>query len=287
MEVKISIGKINRNIDKARQLVGCPVALMFKEFYEYVSKSVKYSGVIYGKHLQGSVCYSIGEADGRNDGAVVISLDDAMRLYWKFGMRKFFIPINANDNREGVSVERARELAHQIRLSAEDSRIVGLVTSGCMDTNAPTTGELDSIWKRLGGCVSHISIGGSYWLDKAEIIPSYVGEVRIGEYMLFGTIPFSKRYECFGENAIEFEAKVIGVYPERSQFIVDAGYSVVDIRNCCMLSHHPDARLVNASSEYAIFSTSSISGYEVGQLIRFKPDYYSMVKIKEDYVKFV
>ena len=48
--------------------------------------------------------------------------------------------------------------------------------------------------------------------DKIERLPDFISDVRIGEYMLFGTIPYNEDEYKLGRNGIELSTKVIGVF---------------------------------------------------------------------------
>lgn len=120
MKVIIDTAAIERNIAKAQKLVNVPISLMFKDFYEDISRHINIPQKInvFGLHLTDSVCYSINKADNRNEGALVVSYEDYLRCY-QLGIRKFYIPINAGDNREGLSTSDADQLAITINDDCE------------------------------------------------------------------------------------------------------------------------------------------------------------------------
>ena len=285
MKVIVYTKNIIENIEKAQSFVNVPISLMFKDFYEdiYEHISDKIRNKIFGLHLKDSICYSIGKAVKGNSGAVVTSFADV----WKYltingnarqGIHNFYIPINACDNREGLSIYEASKLVNEIRILSS-SHIYGLITSGCLNENHPSEKELFRIWNGLRNDIESISLGGSFWLGQNSKLPSFISDVRIGEYMLFGTIPYCVDKEKQGLNGIELQAKVIGIYPERNQLIIDCGYSMADMYKC-RIYYHTDLKYEYSSSEYSIMQCEHVSDYRIGDVIYIVPDYKSLVKLK-------
>lgn len=285
MKVIVYTKNIIENIEKSRTLVNVPISLMFKDFYEdiYEHISDKIRNKIFGLHLKDSICYSIGKAVKGNSGAVVTSFADV----WKYltingnacqGIHNFYIPINACDNREGLSIYEASKLANEIR-TLSSSHIYGLITSGCLNENHPSEKELFRIWNLLRNDIESISLGGSFWLGQNSKLPNFISDVRIGEYMLFGTIPYCTNEEKQGLCGIELHTKVIGIYPERSQLILDCGYSMSDM-NQCRICYQDNLKFVDSSSEYTIMKCDNVSDYRIGDVVRFIPDYKSLVKLR-------
>lgn len=114
------------------------------------------------------------------------------------------------------------------------------------------------IWNGLRNDIESISLGGSFWLGQNSKLPSFISDVRIGEYMLFGTIPYCVDKEKQGLNGIELQAKVIGIYPERNQLIIDCGYSMADMYKC-RIYYHTDLKYEYSSSEYSIMQCEHVS----------------------------
>lgn len=285
MKVVVYTDNIISNIEKAESLVNIPVSLMFKDFYEDIYAHVKdrVNNKVFGLHLNGSICYSIGKAKKNNSGTVLTSFSDV----WKYcysnklvnrEMRSFYIPINASDDREGLSIYEANKLVNEIRLIS-NAHVYGLITSGCLNEKHPSEERLYLIWDKLKDSVESISLGGSFWLGKDIKFPDFICDVRIGEYMLFGTIPYCNDENKRGLNGIEIHANVIGIYPERNQLILDCGYSMADMDKCRM-DYYAGLEYVNSSSEYTIMKSGNVSDFKIGDTIRFVPNYKSLVKLR-------
>lgn len=280
MKVVIDTNIIKKNIDTATRLTNRPISLMFKDFYSDIYLNIKgdIKNKIFGLNLPGSVCYSLGKATTLNKGAVVTSVADAYRVM-DMRIKELYIPINANDGREGLSVYEAHKLATDILAVSpyDDIVLKGMITSGCINEEYPTLSELDTIWCSLKDCIEAISLGGSFWLGTNLTLPEYISDVRIGEYMLFGTIPYDNDIKKLGRNSIEMHTKVIGVYPDRNSLIVDCGYSMADMKDCHILGN---LKYVDCSSEYTMLTASDISRYRIGDEVKFIPNYKSLVKLR-------
>lgn len=276
MKVVVNKQSILDNIKKAESLTSVPISLMFKDFYSYVYDYLgEINNEIFALNIKNSVCYSLCKASSLNKAALVTSVTDAIRYENELGIKEFYIPINAEDNREGLCISEVNKLAMQINQVTKAS-VYGLITSGCLNEKHPSEGRLFSIWKNLRDNIKSISLGGSFWLGRT--LPYFIKDVRIGEYMLFGTIPYSNDKAKIGYNGLEIYAKILEVYPDRKQLIVDCGYSMADMDRCkCK-----DGRLsyVDCSSEYTIMEYSKDSYFSIGDTIVFLPNYKSLVKLR-------
>lgn len=278
MRVEIDIAKIRHNISKAKSLTNSSISLMFKDFYEDIYRHLgDVDCRIFSKNIDGSICYSLFNAQARHQGCFVTTYGDFVSNYTINGIREFYIPVNANDNREGLSVEEAKTLCREIKSYDSSTTLYGALTSGCLDEKHPTREEMQNIWQSLSEYINSLSVGGSFWLAKGDM-PNYVRDIRIGEYMLFGTIPYDNNEGRLGENAIKIKSRVIGVYPERNQLIIDCGYSLADVKNCTL--NKKGLRFVNTSSEYSIFEIQDCD-IKIGDEIELIPDYKSLVKLKD------
>lgn len=279
MIVEINTRVILGNIEKAKSIANRPISLMFKDFYEDIYSHIGDTGCkIFSKNLEGSVCYSLYNSKVKHKGCFVTKDTDFIISFCSCNIDEFYIPINANDNREGLCINEAVKLCKFIKCHNSHSvKLYGAITSGCLNEKHPSIAELDAIWSAVSPYMEGLSIGGSFWLAKQNL-PDYVSDIRIGEYMLFGTIPYDSTKELLGQNAIKIKARVVGVYPERKQIIVDCGYSLADVKDCTV--HHPGLKYVDSSSEYTIFE---IDGYEmnIGEEVEITPNYKSLVKLKD------
>lgn len=279
MRVIIDSEKIKRNIAKAEVLAqGVPVSLLFKDFYEHIYSSIHpVKNELFSRNIMWSNCYAIGKAQDKHTGAVITSVNQLEGADY-VTLKRVFIPINVTDNREGLTFDDAERLAYEAKVWNAELEVIGMITSGCLNERAPRVEDLWLIWERFKGCMSSLSIGGSYWLGKDEKLPDFIRDVRIGEYMLFGTIPYNNDEDKLGENAILIEAEVIGIYPERNHILIDCGYSLAEPDKCSYL----DTSLfyVDSSSEYTILYTDT-RRFKVGDRVLMKPNYKSLVKLKD------
>lgn len=287
MILNVNIKNLEFNIKKAQRLVNVPVSLMFKEFYEFILPEIDKGilgnhGEVFATNAEGSVCFSIGKYDWHHKGALVINSQDALECL-KRNISILYIPVNAEDNREGITVSLANNLASIIKETNVGVSVRAMITSGCLNEKHPTMSQLNEIWSQLNG-FDGISLGGSFWLA-FRTLPAWVTDVRIGEYMLFGTIPFNNDRTLQGKNGIEIEASVIGVFPERNQFIVDCGYALADMDKCRSLAPF-DFKYVDSSSEYTIFE-ADVTHIKVGDTLSFVPNYKSLVKLRNGEHRFV
>ena len=299
MKLVINKSAINRNILRAEELAGVPVSIMLKSFYEYLFTSEMKTRKVFSANIEGSVCYSIGDASKTHCASVVSCERDFQKCYM-LGISTFYIPINAHDNREGLSLAESVRLARYINSQGEFT-IFGMITCGCISPDAPSLEEIRLWWEfALVREMHGISIGGSFYiaelkkyLDNSEqtimcesgaVIssrkvrpPRFITDIRIGEYALFGTIPYHDAPELTGDNALTVQMEVIGVHRERGQIVVKGGYSCIDTRNCTLLSG--GLKYVNTSSEYTIYE-DPFKRYNIGDTVEVVPDYYSLVKLQ-------
>ena len=161
-----------------------------------------------------------------------------------------------------------------------NAHVYGMITSGCLNDRHPSISRLYDIWDSLKRCIESISLGGSFWLGQDDKLPNFISDVRIGEYMLFGTIPYCNDKNKRGFNGIELQTKIIGIYPDRDQLILDCGYSIADIDKCKIDSYHFNLKYVDSSSEYTIMECARVSDYHLGDVVTFIPNYKSLVKLR-------
>lgn len=280
MKLLVDTRVITDNIEKAGTLTNVPaISLMFKDFYEdiHCHLDLKNEHTIFSRNLNKSVCYSIGKANNNNSAAVIVNVRQAFEYNVKFEIATFYLPINVNDNREGLSVNQAYNVAADIKSVLPGCKIIGMVTSGCINSSYASMTELNSIWIAIKDVVESISLGGSFYLGKCVRFPNYINEIRIGEYMLFGTIPYCNKESLCGAVGLFVESEILGVYEDRKEIILDCGYSTFDAQNSQI--RYNDLSFVNCSSDYAIYKYKD-GYYRVGDKITFVPDYKSLVKLR-------
>lgn len=278
MRVEFNLKNIKSNIEKAERISRKPISLMFKDFYEDLYYRIQPNNVVFSKHIKDSVCYSIGnEACVCNEGCVIIRYEKFLSLYSELGMRSFYVPINAKDDREGLCVEEANDLCRKIKEYDRTVCLYGMITAGCLNEKHPSVKELCSIWNGLKNYIISISIGGSFWLAKCDI-PDFISDIRIGEYMLFGTIPYNDKNELKGLNGVQIKTNVIGCYPERKEIVLDCGYAMADVQESKIIDN--SLTVVDVSSEYTMCKTEKIERYCIGDEVKIIPNYKSLVKLR-------
>lgn len=288
MRYIVSKEALNQNIALAQSLIGLrKLSLIFKEYYEHLFPLVSQhpTGDIFAINLQGSICYALGMANEKNKGALVNNIMDAKSLHDK-GINRLYIPIDTYDGREGLPVYEAKLLAEAIHeFFGKKTTATGLVTNGCInDFHLQTKDEWVTLWSVLGNHLTGLSVGGSYWLDKAKDLPEFVKDVRIGRFMLFGYIPYSDKK--YGRNCMVAECNVIGVNLTQHKVMVDLGDAYCDPAQC--VPCNKDMVFVESSSNYALYFTPQASRYYIGQRLLFIPNYkhssaLARLKVRYDY----
>lgn len=292
MIIKIDRTAIAFNINKAEKIAGgIPVALMLKGFYEYIADiECVNTRKIYSQGVPGSVCYALHAAGLRHSAAVVADFDDFVECYHIFGIREFYLPLNAEDDREGLDSRQNERLALRIRKYVSDVKLYMMITSGCLNDRHPGLDRITNEWESWASVpFDGVSLGGSFYLSELDSYmketerhrssypPPFITDIRIGEYALFGTIPFCDKKYLFGRNAITVESEVIGVYPERRQIVVRGGYSEIDADQCTLLSG--GLSFSDISSEYTIYNDPFLL-YKRGDKVEVVPNYKSLVKLQ-------
>lgn len=277
---------LNRNISVAQSLIGQrTLSLMFKEYYEslYSEKMFSPTGEIFSVNLPGSICYALGKAGAGNKGALVNVLSDAKSLYDK-GVHLFYVPIDAHDGREGLSIYEARLLTDSIhQFLGEDVEVRGMITNGCVNSfHIEKREEWIDLWQAFEGHITGLSVGGSYWLDKTCELPDFVNDIRIGRFMLFGYIPYSDKE--YGKNSMVLEGIVLGVNLSNHTVMVDIGDAYCDPSQC--EPYQKDLSFYNTSSNYALFRSNSQNKYFIGQKLYFTPNYKHSSALARINVKF-
>lgn len=260
------------NVEVAESLVGsASIALMFKDFYADFYDDRFNNYVCYGSKVSASRMVTNNIKDqSKAYGKMLISEDDIANHIQE---SRIYIPINLYDNREGLSTADAYSIVR--RFKKYSGRITLLITSGCINDKCPMNSEIGDLWYGFKDYVSGISVGGSFYLNRE--IPDCVREVRIGEYMILGTIPYSTPNEKFSEPAIMVETQVLAVYPDRNHILTDGGWASIDTQNCQLISE--GLEYVHNSCDYTIY-TDKDRQYAVGDTVYMIPDYNSLVKMQ-------
>lgn len=282
MKMIADIARMQGNISKAHELVGKDISLMMKDFYDDIYEHLGVEAKVFAKRIERSVYPTIGGEKYYHSGTFAVSKSDVKEAFDSH--QDVYIPINLNDDREGLSACEVFDLVEYANNINKSLRKIYIsVTTGCINNNQPekTFRELCSLCDLMPSCVTGVSVGGSYYLQYngigSERLPDRVSDVRIGEYMLYGTIPYCDRVEIFGENALSVEMKVVGVRRDRQHIIVSGGYSQIDTKDSPLLSG--GLEFVDSSSDYTIYR-DRFNRYKEGDTIEVVPSYKSLVKLK-------
>lgn len=259
---------------------GVEVAIMAKEFYsELLMKTTLRDGAVWGVGM-GQYNYVIGKNTIYHKGGI-ISVREAEHLSRECLGRKqsfeAYLPVNLLDDREGYEVRELVQIISKIKALENDYfKLVGAcITSGCLHGNTPSFKELSEVTDILYYLgLEKISIGGSFYVGWKKL-PKRVTQIRVGEFILYGTIPYSKS-GFRGKPAITVTAEIIEIYPSRKHLLVDIGVAKYNPKESKVFSK--GLEFVQASTEYTIFKYSK--DYKVGQHIVIQPDYYSLIKLR-------
>lgn len=290
MRIELDSGAIKRNYNKAKEFCsnsGVSCSVMVKDFYGGLGiQNIVDAKFWSNRVIKGGINYIVGSSEvGFNSGGIVLSHKDAVRLAKDAKDRKvnfvMYIPVNLVDNREGLTLYDAIAL-HSYAKGLENGffRVGGaVITSGCMDDNVPSFMQLSAVvdtLKKVG--FDLVSVGGSYYLGWIidNKLPLGIDDMRIGEYVIYGTVPFYPIHSNNkGEPAIKVRLEIIAVYKERREVLLLGGSSKIDIDKSICLSGNFEFR--NKSTEYTIMSYKSEP--KVGEFVKFVPDYHSLIKL--------
>lgn len=259
--------KMIQNVERAKRMSSSPISLMFKDFYidMYNDQFKHYKCFSNDSSTALDVSSNIGNML-QTKGKVITSIQQLEHFP---GLKEIYVPINFLDNREGLSFDLAEKILKSFN---KPTHSYLMITSGCINEYGPTLNELESLYNEFKNLVVGISVGGSYYLQFGQL-PKFISEVRIGEYMLYGTIPYCQNRTLFGTPSLIFQTEVLEVYPERKQIIINGGTSTINAKSSTLLSG--GLEYSNASCDYTIYN-DPFGQYKVGDTIEMIPDYNSL-----------
>jgi hypothetical protein len=265
---------------------GISCSAMVKDFYASL-RIQDFAEKYWGASVEGSFNYLLNNSEvGFHKGGVLMFPEevdlvgyDAISQEVDF---KGFVPVNLLDNREGMSMEDAIQFKEFCK-PFENSyfKLDGvMITGGCLHDTVPTPRELEAMvttLKKHG--FTYISLGGSYFMQWVidGVMPACVNEIRIGEYIICGTIPFLKTSipsELIGEPSIKVGLEILNVYPYRNQVLLSGGSQEFNVKGISI--DNPNFEYVDMSTEYTICSYKEKP--EIGEEVIVTPDYHSLVK---------
>lgn len=268
---------------------GVKASVMQKHFYGSLCIDEALDGSYYqlwGQHY-GSFNYLIGkslELNADYAGGIVSSIEEAVQLRDKYTTAekpfKGYIPFNWNDDREGLDFEEGvalLQVCNSIQNEYFNCSNV-MITAGCLHDNVPSNSKFFELCEQLRffGC-ENVSVGGSFWLQVSNFHP-IVEECRLGEFIIYGTIPFLSREDTIkGSPAIKVELPILQVHKTRKQVVVAGGSTYFDAKNSEVLTK--GFTFIQQSTEYTILSYEDTLTVNSGDKIEFLPDYHSLIKI--------
>lgn len=288
MRVKVDLEIVRENVKRAEAIcksINASCSIMVKDFYSELEIQKEVTNRIWSsKNIRNSYNYILFQNNiWRHKGGLVITKKEVVDLSkrCKRYRRKFqgFVPVNMWDDREGLHIDDAISLMHFAKQYENKffSLSSALITNGCLNDDLHSVQKLRlKIIKLKVNGAKYISIGGSYYLGKIfdnEIKRGYIDEVRIGEYAMFGTIPFYDK--MLGKNAIVLELKVIKLYEDRKHALLKGGSSHVDTNLSELINDN--VKFVSNSTEYTI--VKYVNKPFLGSKIQFIPNYHSLIKL--------
>jgi len=234
-------------------------------------------------------------------------------------IHKIILMIDLGDLREGILPEDVKNYIEKI-IPMENIKLEGIgVNLSCYGGIIPSLenlGQLEkiSIWieKNYNIKLNIISGGNSSSLDLLlkKIIPSKINNLRLGESLIFGReTAYGKDLEGCFYDSVRLEAEIIELKEKKSCPVGEIGFDAfgkkpifVDrgVRKRAILAigeqdvDHSDLRVVDkkliilgASSDHLILDiTDSKEEYRVGDIVKFKLDYSSLLELTTSpYVK--
>lgn len=280
---------IESNIRNAKRLCatqGLSCSIMVKDFYQSLGIQNMVKETVWSHSIGGCFNYKVGSNDvRRHSGGIILTADEAHYLRGcieEYGLPfKGFVPVNLKDDREGLDIETALALIEKFKdLNDEFFSLNSvIITTGCLHGNIPTYSELKETCLRLRQAgVKYITIGGSHylgWLSLGKDL-TFVDDIRIGEYALYGTVPFYPLLDKDkGLKALEVYLEVVHIYKDRKQVLLSGGQTFFDADKSELLDDN--YTFVHSSTEYTILSYKREP--KIGDLVKFIPNYHSLLKI--------
>lgn len=293
MQVKVDLQAIEENI--TRIISAYPdmkFSVMVKNFYsdtKIADIAIKNKVGLWSNNLAGGINYILNANNiHKHLGGIVLDLNEVRKLSTMCLQHKRsfqgYIPIDAGDRREGLSLRNAILLKNLASEYENEYFTISsaMITSGCTNGIAPSLDELRTMAEvlKMNG-FNYLSIGGSYYLGRlftGQLDNVGIDEIRFGEYALYGTTTpyFDVPDRWRGKEAIRVFAKVIWVYPDRKQFIVDVGQCKMDSDKSRVVSD--DYSFSSCSTEYTVLNYEK-NMPSVGDEVEFVPDYHSLIKL--------
>ncbi len=223
---------------------------------------------------------------------------------------KMILMIDMGDLRDGVYYKN-KEVIDEILNGIEKDLLVGVATNlGCFGGVIPNYeimrkfSEVSEYIKSKNDNVKIISGGNTTTIPLVENneIGNTINQFRIGEAILLGTdITRNKKIDYLDQNTMFLEAELIEVYKKRNEDNVEFGYDAfgrkkekpdnkikkrgvvymgeIDVIPELIEAIDEDVKIIGSSSDQTVLDlTNSHNNYKIGDTLRFKLSYGSMVK---------
>lgn len=171
------------------------------------------------------------------------------------------IPVNDLENREGVTISKAKKIA-------KGRNVTIWLNYGCANNILPSYSHLNNKCKAIKKEIPNakISIGGSLFLGY-KLIPNLINEIRIGEALLVGNIPY---FGLTYNNPFKLKINVIKRFKDR--LLLDIGNNNLTndtvIKNCTILSISDEYTVVKPiNDKYNKNVVTAIPSYKTLRLI--------------------
>lgn len=185
---------------------------------------------------------------------------------------RVWTPLITLEKREGITLGDAMVIQNECERQGIEFRGVTL-NYGCGNDDLPDWMNLSMLCKLIHNSLGkvEISVGGSLFLHSSFLnaIPEEVTEIRIGEAILCGSIPYSE--ERIGKNPFALEFDVIFDFGDR--ILIDAGR-----HNLTMDSHFIGFEIISINSEYAVLLRVGRQAH-VGTKLLCTPSYNNLCLI--------
>lgn len=212
-------------------------------------------------------------------------------------LRKFnkeaeaIIMVETGDSREGFLIEEIEDAVKQVK-KLKNIRLVGFGTNtSCLKKNIPTGKEVEvviNLTDRYCGSKGLPSPGnsGALYLLKQGLLPSFKGELRIGEAILLGneTVEYRK-LPFLSDDAFTIYADVIEVRKKAYDKIqVVAAIGIADIGLAKVVPLIRGLKEVRRSSDHLVLLVDQDEKRvlreieENGRIVGFRPTYFSLLQ---------
>jgi len=208
----------------------------------------------------------------------------------KYGLtHRVIVMVETDDRREGLLPEEVPVFCNHIITRCPGIKLWGLGTNArCISKRKPTLKSTETllrikkdIEKKFSISIPVISGGNSsiWGLIGSGILPQGINQVRIGEAILLGHETASyKPVEGAFRDSFVLEAEVIEIKRKDDKIykiIIALGLQDVNCNNITCVNDALD--FLDQSSDHTVLEVNNGKVFEVGDIIRFRPDYFGLL----------